>query len=102
MCVNAHICVEDMDLYGINMVHHGAPKTWYCVPPKYGHMLEKACKDLFPELSAYCSNFMRHKMCCVAPHVLAKYGIPFNKIVQEEREILCLNVRFEEEQEAGD
>ena len=53
-------------------------------------MLEKVCKDLFPELSAYCSNFMRHKMCCVAPNVLSKYGIPYNKIVQEEREIIIV------------
>ena len=82
--------VEDMDLYGINMVHHGAPKTWYCVPPQYGHLLEKACKDIFPELSAYCSNFMRHKMCLVGPNILTKYGIPYNKVVQREREIIIV------------
>ena len=80
--------VEDMDLYAINMVHHGAPKTWYCVPPKYGHILERACKDLFPNIAAGCSNFMRHKTCLLAPHILDKYGVPYQKMHQEEREIM--------------
>ena len=80
--------VEDMDLYAINMVHHGAPKTWYCVPPKYGHLLERACRQLFPNVSSWCSNFMRHKTCLIAPNVLDKYGVPFQKVTQEEREII--------------
>jgi len=61
--------VEDVDLYGINFVHYGAPKTWYCVPPKYGHLLEKACKKLFPDSARLCSGFMRHKICLVSPEV---------------------------------
>lgn len=82
--------VEDMDLYGINMVHYGAPKTWYCVPPKYGHLLEQAARSIFPNVASWCSNFMRHKTCLIAPHVLDQYGVPYQKVVQEARNIIIV------------
>ena len=40
-----------MDLYGVNFLHHGAPKTWYCVPPMYAYKLEKIANKLFPGMS---------------------------------------------------
>ncbi len=43
--------VEDMDLYSVNFLHHGAPKTWYCIPPQYGYKLEKIAAQLFPGMS---------------------------------------------------
>ena len=33
--------IEDMDLYGVNYLHYGAPKSWYCVPPEHAHKLEQ-------------------------------------------------------------
>lgn len=82
--------VEDMDLYGINMVHYGAPKSWYCVPPKYGHLLEKLAKKVYSETSTLCTNFMRHKTCIISPKVLEKHNIPYNKLVQKAREIIIV------------
>ena len=82
--------VEDMDLYGINFLHYGAPKTWYCVPPKHGHLLEKAARQLFPNVATWCSNFMRHKTCLISPQILTDLNVPFNKIVQEERDIIIV------------
>ena len=82
--------VEDMDFYAINFIHYGAPKTWYCVPPKYGHLLEKACSELFPDLFSTCSNFMRHKSCLVEPKILDEMGVPYQKVVQEERDIIVV------------
>ena len=32
---------EDVDLYSINYLHFGKPKSWYCVPPAHGKKLEK-------------------------------------------------------------
>ena len=68
----------------------GAPKSWYCVPPKYGHLLEKLAKEVFSETSTLCTNFMRHKTCIISPKVLEKHNIPYNKLVQKAREIIIV------------
>lgn len=82
--------VEDMDLYGINFLHHGAPKTWYTVPPQYGHLLEKLCARLFPDFSRNCTHFMRHKACLLSPAVMKENNVPFQTVVQEERDIIIV------------
>ena len=82
--------VEDMDLYAINVVHSGAPKTWYCVPPEHGHKLEKLCSKLFPAIAAHCTNFMRHKSCLLSPAIMDKHHIPYHRMIQEAREIIVV------------
>ena len=39
--------IEDMDLYGINYLHYGAPKVWYCVPPDQAYRLERWLPNSF-------------------------------------------------------
>ena len=45
----------------------------------------KAAREIFPNEASWCSNFMRHKTCLISPQQLDKYGIPYTKVVQEER-----------------
>lgn len=79
---------EDMDLYSINYLHTGEPKSWYCVPPKYGHRMEALLKNTFKEQHKKCEAFIRHKMSIIAPSILRKHNIPFNKITQEANEFM--------------
>uniref|UniRef100_A0A182LTV5 [histone H3]-trimethyl-L-lysine(9) demethylase n=1 Tax=Anopheles culicifacies TaxID=139723 RepID=A0A182LTV5_9DIPT len=79
---------EDMDLYSINYLHFGAPKTWYAIPPEHGRKLEKLAERMFPANYQECKAFMRHKMTLISTQVLKAYGIPFNKITQEPGEIM--------------
>ncbi|KAF7669830.1 hypothetical protein LDENG_00120120 [Lucifuga dentata] len=74
---------EDMDLYSINYLHFGEPKSWYCVPPEHGKRLERLAQGFFPGSAQNCEAFLRHKMTLISPSILKKYGIPFEKITQE-------------------
>lgn len=71
---------EDMDAYSINYLHFGANKTWYAVPPKYGHLLEVLARKKFSASHAVCPEFLRHKMTLISPDQLKKAGIPYNKV----------------------
>lgn len=79
---------EDMDLYSINYLHFGAPKSWYAVPPEHGQRLERLAQGFFPGSFQACPAFLRHKMTLISPHILKKYSIPVNKITQEAGEIM--------------
>ncbi|XP_056276386.1 lysine-specific demethylase 4A-like isoform X2 [Pseudoliparis swirei] len=79
---------EDMDLYSINYLHYGKPKSWYCVPPEHGKRLERLAQGFFPGSFQNCEAFLRHKMTLISPSILKKYGIPFEKITQEAGEFM--------------
>ncbi|XP_055531685.1 probable lysine-specific demethylase 4A [Wyeomyia smithii] len=79
---------EDMDLYSINFLHFGAPKTWYAIPPEHGKKLEKLAERFFPANYQECKAFLRHKMTLISAQVLKQNGIPFNKITQQPGEIM--------------
>ncbi|XP_042637653.1 lysine-specific demethylase 4C, partial [Orycteropus afer afer] len=79
---------EDMDLYSINYLHFGEPKSWYAIPPEHGKRLERLAQGFFPSSSQGCEAFLRHKMTLISPSVLRKYGIPFDKITQEAGEFM--------------
>ncbi|XP_061627392.1 lysine-specific demethylase 4C isoform X2 [Phyllopteryx taeniolatus] len=79
---------EDMDLYSINYLHFGEPKSWYAIPPEHGKRLERLATGFFPNSFKGCEAFLRHKMTLISPFVLKKYGIPFDKITQEAGEFM--------------
>ena len=42
---------EDVNLYSINYLHMGKPKSWYSVPPKHGKRIEALAMVHFAEVS---------------------------------------------------
>ncbi|KAF9810207.1 hypothetical protein SFRURICE_019494 [Spodoptera frugiperda] len=79
---------EDMDLYSINYLHFGDPKTWYAIPPEHGKRFERIASGFFPTSAKTCQAFLRHKMTLISPQILKQYSVPVNKITQEAGEIM--------------
>ena len=77
------IHVEDMDLYSINFLHLGKPKSWYSVPSKHCARVESFLGGQYPLLQKECKEFIRHKNTTVSPTVLARESIPLTHTVQE-------------------
>ncbi|AGO13977.1 AaceriAGR117Cp [[Ashbya] aceris (nom. inval.)] len=80
--------LEDQDLYSINYLHFGAPKQWYSIPQEDSHKFFKFMQEQFPEESAQCREFLRHKMFMVSPKVLERNGIRCNSIVHRQHEFM--------------
>lgn len=80
--------VEDMDLYSINYLHHGAPKSWYAIPTAHGKRFERLAEGFYPAEFKACPAFLRHKTTMISPLQLKKFSIPFNKITQEPGEFM--------------
>ncbi|KPJ02292.1 putative lysine-specific demethylase 4B [Papilio xuthus] len=79
---------EDMDLYSINYLHFGEPKTWYSIPPEHGKRFERIASGFFPTSAKTCQAFLRHKMTLISPQILKQYAVPVNKVTQKPGEIM--------------
>lgn len=79
---------EDMDLYSINLLHFGASKTWYAIPPSYAKKFEEECAKAFPKTARVCQSFLRHKTTFLSPLWLKNHGIPFDTVTQRAGEII--------------
>ncbi|KXS18888.1 JmjC-domain-containing protein [Gonapodya prolifera JEL478] len=80
--------LEDVDLYSINYLHFGAPKTWYFVPPQHKERLERIAQSLFPADAKRCTEFLRHKEFVMSPTFLRQWGIPCHRICQRQGEFI--------------
>ena len=80
--------LEDQDLYSINYLHFGAPKQWYSIPRVYKDKFDVLMRELFPEDSSRCPDFLRHKTFLASPSFLESKGIKVNKIVHHQGEFM--------------
>ncbi|KAJ8598798.1 hypothetical protein CTAYLR_008651 [Chrysophaeum taylorii] len=80
--------VEDANLYSINLIHFGAPKSWYGISPKDARKFEQFAALLFPEKRDECPHFLRHKMSIVSPKLLRDNGFRVSECVHNAGEIM--------------
>lgn len=74
---------EDSDLYSINYLHTGQPKTWRGIPPAYCRRVENLLSELYPQDFQRCSGAGRHKFALLHPKVLQEnYNIPSGCVSQ--------------------
>lgn len=67
---------EDNDLYSINYMHSGKPKTWYAVPDHAAEKFEAVLKENFPTHHQRMPDLQFRKCVMLAPHELQKAKVP--------------------------
>lgn len=73
---------EDYDLYSINYLHTGAPKSWYSIPVAHKTRFETLAATFFPEERLECKEFLRHKNVLLSPKKLREHAIDLGTVVQ--------------------
>jgi jumonji domain-containing protein 2 len=43
---------EDMNLYSINYLHTGKPKSWYSIPPNHAKRFGSMAQSLHPQVNS--------------------------------------------------
>lgn len=74
--------VEDKDLFSINFLHFGEPKSWYGINPELADFFEGYCQSFFEMENLSCPEFLRHKFCMVDPVELSKHQIVVQRTTQ--------------------
>ena len=74
--------VEDMNLYSINYVHTGRPKSWYSVSANYKNRFESMAGSYFGDEENLCKEYLRHKTKLFSPQKLKEHGIQYSTAVQ--------------------
>ncbi|CAM9571689.1 unnamed protein product [Chrysoparadoxa australica] len=80
--------VEDVNLYSINYIHTGAPKSWYSISPRQEKRFESVMQGFFPEEYMLCREFLRHKTSLISPQRLQAAGISYTTCLQEAGEFM--------------
>ncbi|MCJ1356108.1 MAG: hypothetical protein MMC33_006102 [Icmadophila ericetorum] len=81
--------LEDVDLYSINYIHFGAPKQWYSISQEDARRFEAAMRNVWPNDSKNCDQFLRHKTYLISPQLLqSQYNIKVNRLVHHEGEFV--------------
>jgi hypothetical protein len=80
--------VEDLDLYSINYLHAGAPKSWYSIKQKDKRRFESLAESYFVEEHYQCREFLRHKTKMFSPLKLKEHGIEFTTVLHEAGEFM--------------
>jgi hypothetical protein len=80
--------VEDLDLYSINYLHYGAPKSWYSILPERRQRLEAIAEGHFAADLRTCKEYLRHKTKMFSPTCLQESGLPYDTVVQDAGEFV--------------
>uniref|UniRef100_A0A7S1XSV0 JmjC domain-containing protein n=1 Tax=Phaeomonas parva TaxID=124430 RepID=A0A7S1XSV0_9STRA len=65
---------EDADLFSINYLHTGAPKSWYAIRSADARRFESFASAAFQDKENECREYLRHKTSLLSPTLLRKRG----------------------------
>jgi jumonji domain-containing protein 2 len=80
--------VEDLDLYSINYLHAGAPKSWYSIQPGRRLRFEALAEGHFASDLRECKEYLRHKTKLFSPTRMRESGLQFDTVVQRAGEFV--------------
>ena len=70
------------DLPPVLSLYSLSAREWLAAPPRNAHLVELVAAQAFPQHSAACRQFLRHRSILLAPQTLATNGVPLCSLMQ--------------------